>query len=211
MYNLNSLELELRRIQDENNARKAVRDRLKKELESLKLNLNSFQLKINDHEDAAVALQQLSASQQDTLKLKLERIITYALSTIFSKKYLFKVDFSQHGQQSQVLFLVEDELGNVQDIKSAHGGGLLVVAAFLLRIIVQLSHRPVMRKMVLLDEPFVQLSEEYRESLSLFLQDFVVQSDLQLIMVTHDQSLADLGDKKYRFKLENGLTKVEVL
>lgn len=188
-----------------------MRDRLVRDEQKQSVACDEKQQSLQSYDEALTALQEFSAFQQTHLKEKLERIVSAALKSIFEKDYWFVLDFSRRGTQSQVDFKIRDEYGNEFPLKEAHGGGLVVVVAFLMRVIIQLASRPQLRPIMLLDECFVQVSQEYRERLAMFLKDFVAQEGMQLILVTHEPSLALIGDKRYECRLVEGYTQVTEL
>lgn len=196
---------------NEINSQLAVKNMLQKQLDSLILQVSQLQSRLVDAEEAAIVVGAVEKAQQEQLKQKLEKLVSYALSVIFERPYKFVVEFDQRGQQSEATFMIVDDLGNAQNIKEAHGGGILVIVAYILRAIVMMSAQPKLLPIMIDDEPFAQVSADYRNRLVEFLQKFAQSSGVQLIMVTHNQDLAEIGDKKYRFKLVNGKTLVDEL
>lgn len=187
----------------------AVRAVLAEQLSNLDGKVVALTQNIANMEEAALVVGAVEKAQQEQLKVKLEKLISYALTVIFERTYQFVVQFESRGAQSEARFMVVDEQGSMQSIKDAHGGGLLVVVAYLLRAIVMMSAQPRLVPLMIDDEPFAQVSADFRPRLVEFLQKFAESSGVQLIIVTHMQDLADIGDKKYRFKLVNGKTVVE--
>lgn len=194
---------------DDLNGKIAVKQRIDKELFELNSKIELMQLDYAVVEESRLVIAAVEETQQKQLKLKLERIITRALTAIFERNYKFELAFSDRGNQSDVTFNILNENGDAADLRNAHGGGLLVIVAFLLRTVIILSARPAMRRLIVHDEPFAQVSEEYRDKLVTFIQAFAKAADVQFVFVTHSQDLADIADVKYRFKLVNGLTQVE--
>jgi DNA repair exonuclease SbcCD ATPase subunit len=208
---VSNLTAKLKQLEANLISKKAVRDRLNKDLISLSTKATVVDIAIVDHTEAATVLQKISQSQQAFLQGKLESLVSYALTTIFGKTYQFQAVFDVRGNQTELSFKVADENGNFQDLKRSHGGGLISVVAFLLRVIVLLSVGSEYRRLLVLDEPFVQLSEEYLPAFTGFLKDFTKQADLQIVMITHNEELRSVGDKVYKFRNINGETKVEVI
>lgn len=191
--------------------RLAVKHEIAKQLELRRIKLAELQAQVSVNEEAKIVIQAIEAKQQIELKHKVEGLISYALQQVFGRPLKFICEFGTHGSQTDVEFKVEDERGVAMSIKDAHGGGLLVISSWLLRLIVMLSSRPALRSLVVSDEPFAQVSEEYRDTLVNFLRALVEKSDLQFLIVTHLPELADIGDKRYRFRLVNGRTTVDAL
>lgn len=209
---LEQIEGQIQRAMRETYDRKAIRSRIESEYLQQKDKLTKTEAAIQLNEEARVVLQAIEQTQQAELKVKLERLISYALQTIFQRDLKFVVEFDVRGQQTEAVFKILDELGTTMPIKDAHGGGLLVVAAFLLKVIVLLSTRPALRPFIVDDEPFVHVNgEAYRERLIEFLKRLVLSSGVQLIVVTGLPELGAMGDRTYRFSLKNGKTVAEAI
>jgi len=191
----------------------AVRDRIKKELDTTTLALEAKKQEMADIEQAASIIGAVEASQQGELKTKIEKLVSGALCSIFEHPYQFVLKQTARGSQVNTQFCVlTPETGNVLvPLKDAHGGGLMVVCAFLLRVIILLSTRPSLSPILFDDEPFVAVSSDHRDRLVSFLKYLASKSGVRFVFVTHEQELSSVGDKAYRFKLVNGLTKVEQL
>ena len=72
---------------------------------------------------------------------------------------------------------------------TASGGGVVDVAAFALRLSCIVLHKPVLRRIILLDEPFKFVSEQYRENIKTMLETLAKDFNVQFIMVTHIEEL----------------------
>lgn len=193
------------------NQKLAVRDVLYKQLRELDSDVLQYSQAVTDSEEAAVVVGAVEKTQQDQLKQKLEKLVSYALTVIFERTFKFVVDFDSRGQQSEAKFLILDENGVTQPVKDAHGGGILVVVAYILRAIVMMSSQPRLSPIMIDDESLVQVSAEFRPRLIEFLRKFAESANLQLIMITHQEDLKEIADKIYRFTLVGGVTEVKEL
>lgn len=189
----------------------AVKKRLQKELESTSQSLVDRQQDIADIQQSAVIIGAVEASQQGELKQKIEKLVSGALCSIFEHPYQFVLKQSARGSQVNTQFcILSPETGSMPiPLKDAHGGGLVVVCAFLLRLIILLSTKPPLSPILFDDEPFAMVSSDHRTRLVAFLQYLSDKSGVRFVFVTHEQELASVGDKVYRFTLVDGLTKVE--
>jgi len=189
-------------------AKLAVRDELRKQLADLDADVIRFTQSVEMSEEAAVVIGAVEKTQQDQLKQKLEKLVSYALTVIFERPYQFLVDFETRGQQSEARFMVVDERGSSQGLKDAHGGGIMVVVAYILRAIVMMSSQPRLMPLMVDDEPLIQVSSEFRPRLTEFLKKFAKSAGVQLIIVTHEDDYTEMADKCYKFRLRNGATEV---
>ena len=93
--------------------------------------------------------------------------------------------------------MVFERNGEQFDPLLAAGGGVLAVACFALRLSVLYLTKQSVRPIMILDEPFVQLSVEYRERMAALLEELSDRFGFQFIMVTHSTEF-EMG-KVYRF------------
>lgn len=174
--------------------------------------LQSLRTELAAIEEAAVILAAVTDAKRKELKEKVENFVSMALTRIFETNMQFIVDMSQEGNQISAHFLVKtDDLPHPVDLFEARGGGLVQVVGFILRIVILLSHRPPLRRLLVMDEPFRMVSEQYVDNLTTLVRELAYKTKIQFVIVTHDKSLADLGDKAYEFTLKNGSTTVEAL
>jgi DNA repair exonuclease SbcCD ATPase subunit len=61
-----------------------------------------------------------------------------------------------------------------------------------------------LRKVIILDEPFKQISEEYRDRAIEFVKKVSEQTGIQIILVTHIAELARNADKVFKVSNESG-------
>ena len=73
-----------------------------------------------------------------------------------------------------------------------------------------LMARAIARKpdLLVLDETFAHVSEEYLEPLGQFLRQVVDRTGVQILLVTHQDTFLDYADKAYKFSAVDGRTKV---
>lgn len=204
---INSVQADL----DITGSKLAVKRQKQKELVKAEMDLDEAEKVHRVLEETCVVLGAIEEIQRKELKVKVERLVTYALTAVFRKPYVFHLVMSQRGRQTEVDFLVEvpEHPGVKFPLKDAHGGGLISVVAFILQIIVALSAKPKLRKFIVLDEPFVQVSEEFKQPLIKFVRELADKTGVQFLIISHDPELSAIGDKKYRFKLVGGFTVAE--
>lgn len=149
----------------------------------------------------------ISVAQQ-TVKEKIERLVTAAIQTVYDRDFRFELRFNQQRNRSNAVPIVKE--GDIEyDAKEDLGGGMLDVISFALRVVVW-SMRGNLRPTMLLDEPmkFVGTGELMTRAAS-FIKSVSFQLGLQLIINTHDHQLAEIADKTWDLQYENRETKVE--
>lgn len=161
-------------------------------------------------EEAIGVLNQYADSRQGELQSRIETLLTHGLRTIFGDSMSFHIAQTQKGKLAAADFVVRSQVGGqVLDtpVMESRGGGVAAVVGFLLRLIILLL-KPGAMPLLVLDESFAQLSEEYEPSLSEFIRELVDKTPVQIVLVTHSTAYNDAADVVYRFEQEDGRTRV---
>lgn len=125
---------------------------------------------------------------QEQAHEKIAGVVTSCLQMVFDKPYVFKIIFTKkRGRTEAELVFMKN--GMEVDPLTASGGGVVDVAAFALRISCITLHKPVLRRTVLLDEPFKFVSAYYRDNVKTMLLKLASEFGMQFIMVTHIDEL----------------------
>lgn len=173
------------------------KDRLEKATkrrETLETKLVSLDLESS--EKAFKVLQKLSERQRDNAKKRLEELGTQALQYSMGPNYRMIIDIPKTGRRPQAyLYIVDDETGVTTDPLDDNGGGIVDIISIALRLVVLQSYEsssgePLIDGPILLDEPFKMVSKEYIPMLSDFLKKISQDFNRQIIMVTHNDFLA---------------------
>lgn len=160
---------------------------------------------IDDLERVTMLLNSIGEERQMKAQGVIEGLVTRGLQTIFDDKYSFHIIQTVKGKTANVEFVVRTTLeGSTTEtsVMEARGGGLAAVVGFLLRVVVMLLRSDKNEKVLFLDETFAHVSAEYLPALGEFLREIVDKSDMQIIMVTHQDEFVDYADVTYRFGLD---------
>lgn len=167
---------------------------------------------VADLERVSVLLNSLGEERQAAAQSTIEDLVTRGLQTIFDETLSFHIVASVKGKTSVVDFMVRSTLptGTVDTpVMDARGGGLAATVGFLLRVVVlMLRTQGQGKQLLVLDETFAHVSDEYLEGVGNFLREIVDRSGVQIIMVTHQPEFVEHADKAFRFSAVNGKTKV---
>lgn len=148
-----------------------------------------------DAEDHLVDLEEANTLILSTAKLiqqkvheKISSVVSTCLKAVFDDPYSFEIVFeTKAGRTEAKIQFVRNEMGI--DPLSGTGGGVVDVAAFALRIAALSLRRPSLRKVLIFDEPFRFVSEEYRPRVRVLIEKLAAEFDIQFIIVTHLQEL----------------------
>ena len=176
----------------------AVATRLKKQLDAFEKEEVSLLASIETHEKAQAILLALEEAWRKDFEKSVETIVSEGIRLVFGDEDLdFTVVTSIKAGASAVTFELEMADGVVTDIMDAEGRSIAEVVSFLLRVLLILAHKPALRKVILLDEPFGGISAKRMPFFQLLLRRVVTESGIQVIMTTHDTSHLEYADVVY--------------
>lgn len=131
-------------------------------------------------------LQYMAQLVQQHSHKRIASIVTSCLRLVFGEEaYEFHIEFLRKRGRTEASFQFRKD-GMILDPLTSSGGGMIDVAAFALRISCLMLHRPRLRRLLILDEPFKFVSAEYRDNVRQMLEGLSKDLGLQIIMVTHD-------------------------
>lgn len=167
---------------------------------------------ISVYDRVTALLNSLGEERQMRAQETIESLVTRGLQTIFDDTLSFHILQTVRAKQANVEFIVRTTLSDTvvdTPIMEARGGGLVATIGFLLRVVVMLLRDGQRNENVLiLDETFAHVSDEYVPGVAQFLREIVDKTGIQVVMVTHQNEFAEYADKIYRFRLADGRTEV---
>lgn len=191
-------------------ARKGRRDQLIENQETLTSKMTEVKLDMELKEKTAILLRKLGERARSQAKENVEFMVSNALQFVFNEDIQFKIQFDEKRGRPEAKFLIisnyEGKLVEVEP-EDARGGGVVDVISITLRI--ALAELFGIKGPMIMDEPAKHLSSEYIQNFAVFLRQISEQFNRQIIMVTHNTTLAECGDKSYLVTQRNGVTKVQ--
>lgn len=149
-------------------------------------------------EEAARLLARYSDERQTEVIKTIQTIASVGLSQVFDEE--IELTITPVTRARRVEMDVRVKTGSLEtSIMDARGGGLAAVAGFILRASVLLL-TPDVRRILVLDEVFAHLSEEYVPRMAEFLRTLCESTGLQIILVTHQPEFAEAAHKVYRIE-----------
>ena len=160
---------------------------VKKQYKEEKINLQQAKEHLDDTEQAQKIVQEISQKIQQQAHNKIAGVVDKCLKGVFNNDdYGFKIEFEKkRGRTEAKLVLLNDE-HEVDDPMDADSGGVLDVAAFALRLSCLMLAKPALRRVIIMDEPFKNVSLCYRHNIRILLESLAKEFGIQFIMVTHD-------------------------
>lgn len=155
-------------------------------------------------------LQGMEQVWQRKFQKSTETIVSEGLSLVFGQDLQLKIKPSTKADMSAVEFvLVKD--GQEEDIMEGQGGGYIGIIAFLLRVLLIVASQPLLRRILVMDEPFAHVSPEFRHPLAEMAAALIDRLGFQVIMVTQEREYVDVADTAYSFEVVRKATRVHVL
>lgn len=172
-----------KRVNEKLSEYNAVRMRYKKE----RADLIEAEEALNDIQEAQIIAQTVAKTVQQKVHNQIASVVSRCLE-IFDEPYEFKIVFEQKRGRTEARLLFERD-GLEVDPMTASGGGVVDVASFALRLSCLMLSKPSLRKILILDEPFKFVSEEYRDRIRILLETLSEDLGIQILMVTHIKEL----------------------
>jgi len=188
---------------------KGSRDTVVNSLATNQTELESARVSLHRHEEAREIIRKIGMETQNSLSFHINDIVSLALDSVFDNPYQFAVDFVNRRSKTECdLYFVRD--GNRIDPLTASGVGAVDVASFALRIASWSMARPRTDNVIILDEPFRFLSENYQERASNMLREVSQKLGIQLIIVTHETVLTTSADRIFEVSIKKGISQIKV-
>lgn len=156
-----------------------------------------------------ILLQESSTFAREQARRQIETMVTNALQFIFNDPDMeFRVQIEEVRGRAEGEFLVVSKYGGELPVETrpqdARGGGVVDIISLALRAALLHANRPALEGPIILDEPGKHVSEEYSRQMAEFLKQLSVAFGRQIIMVTHNQHLANTGDISYTVEMKQG-------
>jgi ABC-type dipeptide/oligopeptide/nickel transport system ATPase subunit len=148
-------------------------------------NLEKLQQEHADTDRAQEILQLIAQAVQQQAHERISEVVTSCLRAVFpDDPYEFRIRFERkRGKTEAVLVFVRGDVA--VDPITASGGGVVDVAAFALRVACLVLHRPRLSRLLVLDEPFKFVSQDYLPNVRKALEELSKEMNIQIIMISH--------------------------
>jgi DNA repair exonuclease SbcCD ATPase subunit len=163
---------------------------------------------------ARVLLENLTEKKQELVRSKIEGLVTHGVQAVFGPDYAFKIE--QKTARNQVTFeyrILHYFEGTVHesDLRGYHGGGLVALVGFLLRVVMVLFVHPPRRRLILLDETMAALDGDKRQSFAKLLVTLGNQLNCQFVLITHSPEYQEEADKVYEITQTSGVSTLKTI
>lgn len=185
---------------------------LRAKLDVLQSDVDKSNIKIDSISKDILLLDQVNSffsKQVDVkigkIKVKIETLVNSGLSSIFDDSLKLVIDSSV--KYSKTTFKLQVSHNGVIGMEKSHGGGVLSVVAFILRIVVTLLTDK--RKFLIFDESLSMVSIGYQEKLSQFIRKLCDDLGFTILLVSHQPVLGDCANVKYEVVKKGNYTRLK--
>jgi len=214
-FDMGHLERGVSAFRDHFNRRLGEQEAILRKKRQIEERVLAKRAEIDKLQQVKILLQESSAFAREQARRQIETMVTNALQFIFGEQDMeFRVQIEEVRGRAEGEFLVVSTYGGELPVETrpqdARGGGVVDVISLALRAALLHANRPALDGPIILDEPGKHVSEEYSRQVAEFLKQLSVAFDRQIIMVTHNQHLANTGDTSYMVEMRNGKSYVRV-
>lgn len=188
------------------------RDRIKKEIDEKRNELNEIDNKRRVYNEAKRILEIAYEKLRVSTMQGIESLVNRALKTIY-KDLTFRIELDEERNRNIAKIVVRKE-GQGEyfegDPLDTSGGTVSQIISLALRIsILEKSINPKFEGPLILDEPLTFLDESSKKLIGDFLKKVSEILKRQIILITHDRILMEIGDKTFYVKFVDGKSEVE--
>lgn len=146
-------------------------------------------------EKCKAVLIKVGEDTQKELKKYIEETTTLALQSVYGDDYEFTIEFDYSKRDQVEIYFFIRHLGiKLEPRKDTCGGGVIDVCSFALRMICLTLEEPDVAAVLILDEPFKNVSAKFIPLVGQMIVDTADLLKLQIIMVTHIEGFIETAD-----------------
>ena len=187
------------------NRRISERDVFRRQISELESKLQSIETHALTIKKSQVIARLVSETTQNNLTIQISDLVGTALEAIFPDPYTLDLSFeSRRGKTEVDISFLRGEEEMKLDPMDSTGGGPVDVAAFALRIALWSLQSPRSRPVLVLDEPFRFVSRDLQEKAAELLKELSDKLGIQIILVTHENSIIDQVDQVVEVRIRKG-------
>lgn len=144
--------------------------------------------------------------ERSIVKDKVESVITDALKEIYGNEYSILFDYSMKRNKTSVdIYLTKHtKFGDIVRKQDGFGGGVSDVISLPLKLLVLMALKN-NSKILIADEPGKHMDERI-DKFGFFLKNVSEKLHIQLIVLTHHESLSEFADSVYNVSIKDQIT-----
>lgn len=193
-YSVNRVKASLRDTRDKLVAQKAKRDLLLKQRVTASEAVTEAEKQLGLFDRVQILLQKTSDFARRQAKEQIEAIVSEALNVVFGGTHRFVIELGLKANQPVAEYWLNDgtTITKLEKPDYDRGGGKIDVITLALRLAI--GEMEGVRGPLLLDEVGKHVSKEYAPNVAYFLKEYSAQFNRQIILITHNADLAEIGE-----------------
>ena len=210
-YQVNKLKLDVQQASKKVLIMQGQRDLLNRQRDNAIVRRATAEETLSLNDKVQILLQKTSDFSRQQAKNRIEEIVTSALSVVFGKDYKFRLTLEVRSNRPEADYWLESE-GIITQLKPPdydRGGGVIDVITLALRLAIGELSR--VQGPIFMDETTKHVSAEFAANIAYFLKEYSQKFGRQIILITHNEKLAEIGDVNLGVSQENGFSRVKVL
>ena len=199
----------LKRVLKERNetliSKKAQNTLLNKEIESNNEKISKFESQIKVCKTALEFLEEIANLRRNSIKSKIESILTEAIKMIYGENYKVELTYSFKNNRSnmEIEAVKTTQFGEVRRTMEGFGGGVSDCIAVPLRLLVLLGSRQT-DKVCILDEAFKHVDIDRVDNVAQFIKNISSKLGIQIILLSHHEVMTGVANKVYQIQDNDG-------
>lgn len=193
-YRTTKVRTDLRGLRDTLVSQKAKRDLLEKQRVTASEAMAEATKQLGIYDKVQILLQKTSDYARRQAKERIESIVSEALNVVFGGSHRFVIELGLKANQPVAEFWLNDgsTITKLEKPDYDRGGGKVDIIALALRIAI--GEMEGVQGPLFLDEVGKHVSKEYTANVAYFLKEYSAQFNRQIILITHNADLAEIGD-----------------
>lgn len=211
MYELLKARADIRQASDKLKMKMGQRDLLVRQQKGAETRKAKAVAQLGEFDLVQILLQKTSDYARQQAKRRIEEIVTSALTVVFDKDYRFEIEITVKSNQPVAEYWLqsEDVRTQLKPPDYDRGGGVADVVSLALRLAV--GEISAVRGPLFLDEVGKMVSKEYAPNVAYFLKQYSHKFNRQIVLITHNQDLAEIGEVSLHVTQIKGVSKIETL
>ncbi len=164
------------------------------------------------YEEARVALEEMEKAWRRQFEEKLSALVSHGLTAVFGEET--RVTIETETKRSATHMTLKLTQGGVElgDIINSTGGSIVSILSVLLRVMLTVSVRPPLRRLIVLDEPLHgAVDPSHIPTFGTLLRELADRLGIQFIVVAHEVDLEEYADRVYEVVKADGTAHVRLL
>ena len=210
-YKLNKARLDIRDTRDKVVTQIAKRDLLQKQKEAAENRKTEAEKQLGIFDLVQILLQKTSDYARQQAKGRIEEIVSQALNVVFGGTHKFIIELGLKANQPTAEYFLNDgmTLTKLEKPDYDRGGGKVDIISLALRLAI--GELEDLDGPLFLDEVGKHVSKEYAQNVAFFLKEYSQQFNRQIILITHNSELAEIGEVSLEVTRQNGESEVKAV